>query len=358
MNPRIVLTGGGSAGHVVLNLALIPRLQEAGWTVAYMGSEAGIERSLLSDFPEVEYLPIPTGKFRRSLNLKALANNMQDVGHVLKGVGHAKKLLAQWKPDLVFSKGGFVSVPVVIGASMNHIPALTHESDMTPGLANKINMRFVKKIYTTFPKTASYLPHGKAEYLGPIIRDSLKGGSREEGLARFGFSGKKPVLVVLGGSLGAQAINKMIEHNLDSLLSDFDMLHGVGKGKRLSVDRPGYVQVEYIRDEMRDVLAMADLIVSRAGSNSIFEFLYYRKPMLLIPYVKGSRGDQVDNAAYFEEKGYGKLLDERIMSSQNFLGSLTNLYEHRQAMVEKQQEFEFRDGLRFLLEDFRKECGK
>ncbi len=351
MSGRIVLTGGGSAGHVVVNLALIPALREAGWEISYIGSERGIERQLIADQEGVAYYSIPTGKFRRERSMESLKANVRDVGNVLSGVREAKRLMRRLHPDIVFSKGGFVSVPVVLAAKQLHVPVIGHESDLTPGLANKIVAPFVRHILITFKATAKYLPREKAYYLGPLIRAQIQGGNRNEGLIRFGLEGKKPVLLVLGGSLGAEAINHMVWDNLDKLLETFDIVHGVGAKKGdSSIERPGYRQVDYIQSGMNDALKMADLIVSRAGSNAIFEFLYYRKPMLLIPYVKGSRGDQVENAAQFEKAGYAHVLDERTATGSDFLQAITKLYADREAIVAAQNHFEFHDGVKTIMQ--------
>ncbi|MDD7593757.1 MAG: undecaprenyldiphospho-muramoylpentapeptide beta-N-acetylglucosaminyltransferase [Peptoniphilaceae bacterium] len=351
MNKRIVLTGGGSAGHVVVNLALIPALEEEGWDIAYIGSETGIERDLLSDFPRVRYHAIPTGKFRRARTWENIRRNLGDVGHVLSGVAEARRVLQRERPQVVFSKGGFVSVPVVLAARRLGIPVITHESDRTPGLANKIIIPFVKRILLTFERTADFVPRDKAYYLGPIIRQQMQGGSAREGLIRFGLDGKKPVLLVVGGSLGAAKLNRLVWQNLDPLLKQFDIVHSVGAGKGDSqMERPGYVQVDYIRAGMNDALAMADVVVSRAGSNAIFEFLYYQKPMLLIPYKVGSRGDQVENAEEFERAGYAKVLDETSVTSDQFLAAVRDLLENGERYREAMRHFTFRDGVQDILE--------
>lgn len=350
MAKRIVLTGGGSAGHVVVNLALLPRLKEEGWEVHYIGSENGIEKSLLADYPDVRYHAIPTGKFRRHLSAENVAANVLDVGHVFSGVQEARHLLKSIAPHIVFSKGGFVSVPVVLAAAMRHIPVISHESDLTPGLANKMTAPFVKRILLTFESTASQVPAKKAFYLGPVIRPQIQGGSVREGRIRFGMQSNKPILLVLGGSLGAEALNKLVWENLDSLLERFEILHGVGANKGDSaIQRPGYHQVDYIKAGMNDALAMADIVVSRAGSNAIFEYLYYHKPMLLIPYWKGSRGDQVENAREFERAGYAKVLDEREASAEEFLSAVNTIMNQRDVMQRRQRSFVFSDGVETIL---------
>lgn len=346
MNKKIILTGGGTAGHVSVNLGLIPRLSQAGWTIDYVGSKEGIERDLVSDFPQVNYHAISTGKFRRRRNWENFKANVEDVGHVFSGIREAKALVKAIRPNIVFSKGGFVSVPVVFAASRQGVPVIAHESDLTPGLANKLSAPFSEKILTTFRQTLAHLPKNKGLYLGPIIRDQIKGGSREDGLRAFGFDGKKPVLLILGGSSGAVRVNEAVWKNLDPLLEVFDILHGVGKDKgRGELVRPGYRQVEFIRENMNHALAMADLIISRAGSNAIFEFLYYHKPMVLVPYRLGSRGDQVDNAQVFVDRGYAISLNDQTMSQDEFLSGVRQVWANRQDYIEAQSHFPFDDGL-------------
>ena len=361
MKKIIVLTGGGTAGHVSVNLGLIPRLREADWDINYIGSEEGIEKELVSDFPYVKYYSIPTGKLRRYPSFSNIKANLKDVGRVIKGASQAKKILREIGCQIVFSKGGFVSAPVAYGAGRLGIPVISHESDITPGLANKMVLPFTDTILTTFRETLEYLPKNKGLYLGPIIRDQIKGGSKEAGLKAFGFKGDRPILLILGGSSGAQKINEAIWANLERLLEDFDILHGTGKGKiRKDIEKAGYKQVEYIKDNMKDVLAMADIIVSRSGSNAIFEFLYYAKPMLLIPYGEGSRGDQILNAESLVKEGYAKSLAENMLGGGSLLRAIKDLYEIRDKYIDREKTFEFKDGLSEivkLLEEKRLETG-
>ncbi len=361
MKKVIVLTGGGTAGHVSVNLGLIPRLKEADWDIHYIGSEGGIEKDLISDFPYVTYHAIPTGKLRRYPSFSNIRANLKDVGRVIKGASQAKKILREIGCQIVFSKGGFVSAPVAYGAGRLGIPVISHESDITPGLANKMVLPFTDTILTTFRETLTYLPKNKGLYLGPIIRDQIKGGSREAGLEFFGFTGHKPLLLVLGGSSGAQKINEAIWENLDLLLEKYDILHGTGKGKiRKDIDKVGYKQLEYIKDRMKDALAMADVIVSRSGSNAIFEFLYYAKPMLLIPYAKGSRGDQILNAESLVKEGYAQSIGEDELGGDRPVKAVNDLYLNREKYIEREKQFEFKDGLSEilkLLEEKRLETG-
>lgn len=325
---RILFTGGGTAGHVTVNLALIPRFQQEGWEVGYVGSYEGIERELVDSLePKVPYYPISTGKLRRYFDLK----NFQDPFKVLKGIVQSYFLIRKQKPDIIFSKGGFVTVPVVIGAWLNRVPIVIHESDITPGLANKIAIPFATKVCTTFPETKEHLKTDKAEYVGAIVREELQKGDAAKGYELCGFTNEKPVLLVMGGSLGSRRINEMVWNNLDQLLQRFQIVHICGEGQLNDlINQEGYRQFAYLKQELPDVMKMADMVVSRAGSNSIFEFLSLNKPMLLIPLSRAaSRGDQILNAQSFQKMGYCEVLEEEELTDETFLAQITQVYENR-----------------------------
>ncbi|HDN0825969.1 TPA: undecaprenyldiphospho-muramoylpentapeptide beta-N-acetylglucosaminyltransferase, partial [Staphylococcus aureus] len=292
---KIAFTGGGTVGHVSVNLSLIPTALSQGYEALYIGSKNGIEREMIeSQLPEIKYYPISSGKLRRYISLE----NAKDVFKVLKGILDARKVLKKEKPDLLFSKGGFVSVPVVIAAKSLNIPTLIHESDLTPGLANKIALKFAKKIYTTFEETLNYLPKEKADFIGATIREDLKNGNAHNGYQLTGFNENKKVLLVMGGSLGSKKLNSIIRENLDALLQQYQVIHLTGKGlKDAQVKKSGYIQYEFVKEDLTDLLAITDTVISRAGSNAIYEFLTLRIPMLLVPLgLDQSRGDQIDNA--------------------------------------------------------------
>ena len=348
---RIVLTGGGTAGHVTPNLALLPHLRAEGWEVLYIGSENGIEKTLMEQ-AGVPYYGIPTGKLRRYLSRQ----NISDMFRVVQGVKDARLLLKRLKPDLVFSKGGFVAVPVVLGAKRNKIPVIIHESDITPGLANKIAMPSAKVICTTFPETLEYIPKGRGVYTGTPIRGELFAGSRKKGLAACGFDGKKPVLLQMGGSLGAVKLNNCLRDCLPALLETFDIVHLCGKGHlETELNRQqGYKQFEYVSDGLADLFAAADLIVSRAGSNSISEFLALEKPHLLIPLsAKASRGDQILNAASFEKQGFARVLQEEDLSPEMLLGSIQILYECREKHIAAMRNSHGKNGVEGVMAQIR-----
>ncbi|MFC5649652.1 undecaprenyldiphospho-muramoylpentapeptide beta-N-acetylglucosaminyltransferase [Paenibacillus solisilvae] len=329
---RILFTGGGSAGHVTVNAALIPSFLNEGWQVSYIGSVNGIESQLVGRMEGVAYFGIATGKLRRYVDLQ----NVKDPFRVMKGVYQAYRLIRKLKPDVLFSKGGFVSVPVVLGAWLNRVPVLIHESDLTPGLANRIAIPFAQAVCVTFEQTARTLKGGKSVHIGPIIRQELLQGRASRGLNWCKFTPGKPVLLIMGGSLGASKINQMVRKHVRELTSQYQIIHICGKGQLdSSLQLPGYLQFEYIHDELPDVLAAADIVISRAGSNSIFEFLALRKPMLLIPLSKASsRGDQILNAELFEQDGYGKVLLEDEMTDERFLQSLEWVYVNKDQIAE------------------------
>ncbi|HHB3433894.1 TPA: undecaprenyldiphospho-muramoylpentapeptide beta-N-acetylglucosaminyltransferase, partial [Staphylococcus aureus] len=273
---KIAFTGGGTVGHVSVNLSLIPTALSQGYEALYIGSKNGIEREMIeSQLPEIKYYPISSGKLRRYISLE----NAKDVFKVLKGILDARKVLKKEKPDLLFSKGGFVSVPVVIAAKSLNIPTLIHESDLTPGLANKIALKFAKKIYTTFEETLNYLPKEKADFIGATIREDLKNGNAHNGYQLTGFNENKKVLLVMGGSLGSKKLNSIIRENLDALLQQYQVIHLTGKGlKDAQVKKSGYIQYEFVKEDLTDLLAITDTVISRAGSNAIYEFLTLRIP--------------------------------------------------------------------------------
>ncbi|WP_409341241.1 undecaprenyldiphospho-muramoylpentapeptide beta-N-acetylglucosaminyltransferase [Paenibacillus sp. MBLB4367] len=351
----IVFTGGGSAGHVTPNLALISALRQEGWNAAYIGSADGIEKQII-DEAGIPFHHISSGKLRRYFDLK----NMKDPFKVLKGVWDSYKLLRKLKPSIVFSKGGFVSVPVVVAGWMRGIPVIIHESDITPGLANKLSVPFARKVCVTFPETLSLAAKRgaaaegseKAVLTGLPIRSELQAGSAERGRAMCEFTRTKPVLLVMGGSLGAKAINEAVRAKLPNLLQRFQIVHICGKGnleRELDGTR-GYRQFEYVNKELPDLLAMTDVVVSRAGATSICEFLALQKPMVLIPLTRqASRGDQIVNAASFEKSGYGRVLPEEQATADSLHALVTNVYEEREHYIERMARSEIKDGVRAIV---------
>lgn len=326
---KIVLTGGGTAGHVTPNIALLPSLKDAGYEITYMGSYDGIEKRLIGDF-DIPYVGISTGKFRRYLDLK----NFTDPFRVVRGYAEAKKFFKSYRPDVVFSKGGFVSVPVVRAAASLRIPCIIHESDMTPGLANKLCISVAKKVCCNFPETLKLLPAEKAVLTGSPIRAELSQGNRLAGLKLCGFSTNKPVIMVIGGSLGASNVNKAVREALPELLQDFQVVHLCGRGKidNLYLNTEGYKQFEYVTAELKDLFAMADLVISRAGANAICELLALKKPNILIPLPSSSsRGDQLLNARSFEAQGFSIVIDEDYLTTRLLSEKVHELYSNRES---------------------------
>jgi len=343
MSKKIILTGGGTAGHVTPNIALLPTLKENDFEITYIGSISGIEKGLIEE-QGIEYYGIETGKLRRYFDPK----NFSDPFRVIKGYFQAKKIIKKIKPDVLFSKGGFVSVPVVRAAAKLGVPCIIHESDMTPGLANKLCIPKAKKVCCNFPETFNLIPPSKAVLTGSTIRKELLEGDKEAGKKFCEFKDDKPVIMVVGGSQGSAAVNGAIRDSLNELLKKYNIIHLTGKDKmdNLLLTIEGYKQVEYVRDELKDVFALADIVVSRAGANAICELLALHKPNLLIPLPSGSsRGDQILNAASYQEQGFSMVLSEDDMTSQLLIEKINTLYENREEYIERMKKSNQKDAI-------------
>ena len=349
---RIILTGGGTAGHVTPNIALLPKLRELDYDIHYIGSYEGIEKKLIED-ANVPYYGIASGKLRRYFDPK----NFSDPFRVLQGYGQARKLLKKLKPDVIFSKGGFVAVPVVLAAKHLHIPVIIHESDMTPGLANKISLPAATRVCCNFPETMRFVPEGKAVLTGSPIREELLHGNKLAALSLCGFTANKPVILVIGGSQGSVVVNDAIRGILPELLKTYQVIHLCGKGKLDSTktDMEGYIQFEYVKKELADLFALADICISRAGANAICELLALRKPNLLIPLsANASRGDQILNAESFENQGFSEVLTEENLAPTIMLPIINKLYEKRAdyiAAMEKSGQSDAISKIISLIED-------
>ncbi len=352
--PHILFTGGGSAGHVTPNIALIEYAQEQHWRVSYIGSRHGIERRMIEPL-DVPFYRVVTGKLRRYFSWA----NFIDPFRIVAGFLQSLMLCLKLQPDLVFSKGGFVSVPVVIAAWVLRIPVISHESDVTPGLANRIAYPFCQKICVTFDATLTSLPDDRVVVTGTPVRRALLEGDAGRGLAWLGMvepERDKPLLLVLGGSLGARVINKQIRALLDELLADFNVVHVTGAGQLdPGLSRAGYEQREFIGDEFGDVLAAASLVVSRAGANTVYEMLVTRKPHLLIPLGRdASRGDQMDNAKTFSDAGYSTVIQEDALSDDVFLEAVRGLHRRADEVARKLAGFEKRDSVALLFAEIQR----
>ncbi|MGN0166059.1 MAG: undecaprenyldiphospho-muramoylpentapeptide beta-N-acetylglucosaminyltransferase [Lachnospiraceae bacterium] len=329
---KIVLTGGGTAGHVTPNIAMIERLKKENYEIYYIGSKDGIEKKLIENIG-IPYYGISTGKLRRYFDWK----NFTDPFRVIKGFSEAKKLIKEIDPDICFSKGGFVSVPVVLAAKSRKVPVIVHESDMTPGLANKIAIPAATKVCCNFPETVKELPDNKGIYTGTPIRKELFTGSKEAGLKFCGFDDSKPVLLVVGGSTGAKSVNEAVRNCLDELLKKYQIIHLCGKGKADENYNgiSGYIQIEYCDKEMKDMLAAADIVISRAGANAICELLALRKPNILIPLsAASSRGDQILNAESFKKQGFSIVLQDEQVNNETLLNAVNELETNKQTYID------------------------
>jgi len=340
---KIILTGGGTAGHVTPNIALLPKLKELGYEILYVGSRNGIEKTLIEK-EGIPYREISAGKLRRYIDLK----NLSDPFRVIRGFDEACRIMKTYRPDVVFSKGGYVSVPVVLAAELFRIPVVSHESDMTPGLANKITMHAVRKICCNFPETLSALPKGKGAVTGCPIRKELFEGDRERGLSLCGFNGGKPVILVIGGSLGAVHVNTAVRNVLPDLLKEFDVIHICGKNN-VSGDlegTAGYCQFDYVNEDLKDLFAAADLFISRAGANAICEIAALAKPNILIPLgLDASRGDQILNARSFEKQGFSKVLMEEDITGKTLVMQVEKLWEEKELYIAAMKKSSLSDGV-------------
>lgn len=348
MKKTIVLTGGGSAGHVTPNMALLPGLQAHNLDVHYIGQHAGIEHDLITPL-KIPYHAISAGKLRRYLDLK----NVADVFRVGWGFLQAAALLHKLRPVVVFSKGGFVSCPVVWAAWMLRIPVVIHESDLTPGLANKFSSPFATRICYSFPETLHYLPPGKAIHTGIPIRETLRSGNPAKGREICGFADQKPVILIMGGSLGARAINDAVRSAFPVLRNDFNICHLCGAGHRDSMfeDIAGYAQFDYVSEELPHLFALADMVISRAGATALFELLALRKPALLIPLpLTSSRGDQIVNARSFEQQDFSDVLLEEKLTPETLIATVKNTYARRNQLTQAMQQAGTTDGVERVLD--------
>lgn len=332
---KIVLTGGGTSGHVTPNIALFEPLKKEGFEIFYIGTKNGIENTLIKQ-ENIPFYEIQAGKLRRYIDME----NIKDVARIIKGTAQAKKILKDIQPDVVFSKGGFVSCPVVWAAKSLKIPVIIHESDITPGLANKLSFSSATKICCAFPETMKSLPEGRSVYTGLPVREEIKTGNRSLGEQLCDFEDKKPMLLIMGGSQGSEFLNKLVRANLDDLMEVFDVCHLCGKGHidETLLNVKGYCQFEYLNHELKDVLAAADMLVSRAGATAIFEILALKKPALLVPLSrKASRGDQIENSKSFKKQGFCEYEEEENLTGERFVEKIKEVFFNKDKYIESQQ---------------------
>lgn len=323
----ILFTGGGTAGHVTPNIGLIQQCLAEQWQVIYAGSKTGIEKSIIENL-KIPYHSIATGKLRRYFSWRTFIEPFVIFLGIVQGFFLCRKI----KPNVVFSKGGFVAFPIVVGAWLNRIPVIVHESDLSPGLANKLSFPFAQKICMTFDVAKQHFPADKIVVTGLPFRDALLEGNADKGREFCQFTTKKPILLILGGSLGAAIINQTVRQILPKLLNIFQVVHVCGKGKIDSNlnNQQDYRQFEYIDAELADVFACADLVVSRAGANAVHELLRLKKPHVLIPLSKrASRGDQIENANFYEKQGVSRVLLEENLTAESLFNMIEDGYAKR-----------------------------
>ena len=347
----IVLTGGGTAGHVTPNIAMIPTLEKEGWDIRYIGSHEGIEKKLIED-EGIPYYGISSGKLRRYIDLK----NITDPFKVVKGLLDAFTLLRKLKPNVVFSKGGYVSVPVVIAAKMRGIPVVIHESDITPGLANKIAFPFAKKICVNFPETLGHVKD-KGVITGTPIREDLFKGDISQGRKICNFKNDKPTITIMGGSQGSVRINTIVREILNDLLPSYNIIHICGKGnldKKLE-GLQGYKQFEYVGEELPHIFAITTLMLSRAGANAIAEIIALKIPALLVPLsLEASRGDQILNAKSMEKQGLCMVMEEEDMNKGSLQQAIDKLYKQREEYIKQMNKNKTSSGIELVLNEIRK----
>lgn len=333
---RIALTGGGTAGHVTPNIALLNTLYSNNWEVDYIGSKDGIEHKMIQAMG-ISYYSVRSGKLRRYFSWQ----NFVDPFNLLIGIFQAFFLLKKLEINVIFSKGGFVSLPVVIAGYLRKIPVAIHESDMTPGLANKLSFPFAKKVCVNFASTKKHIKStDKVEVTGTPIREELFKGSKERGLELCGFTHDLPCLLVIGGSQGSKIINRAIRESLTELTKRYQVMHICGKNNidKDLVKRKGYIQIEYADIEIADYFAAADIVVSRSGANSLCELLALQKPHVLIPLSKKySRGDQIDNAKYFEKQGISVVIDEEALNHSSLFKALKLCEDNSKMAIDEMQ---------------------
>lgn len=331
---KIIVAGGGTGGHIIPNLALLKELEKKvpDLEVLYVGSWKGMEADMV---PEAGYdfEGISCGKLRRYFSWENFLDIFRTIGGIFQSIG----IINKFKPEIIFCKGGYVSFPVAIAGWICRKPVILHESDLELGLANRLSAKVAKKVCVSFPETISIWEKRKPKmaakmiYTGNPVRPELRDGDSQKGWEFTGLKKGKKVMLVMGGSQGAQFINELIWHNLDQLLDKYQVVHVCGKGKisKDTLDKEGYFACEFIGPELKDVYAITDLIISRAGANSLAEIAYLQKPAILVPLVVGSRGDQVSNAEAFAKNNPVTVLDEKGIDYHqlDLLGRIDQLFK-------------------------------
>ena len=330
---KIVFTGGGTAGQIIPNLAIIEELKN--YKIYYLGSN-GMEKEILKAYPQITYIEIPIAKFRRSLSLKNLLLPFK----LTSAINKTKKILKKISPDLIFSKGGFVSIPPCLAANKLNIPIITHESDLSVGLANKVIARKAKYLCCSFQSTADNYQRN-AIFTGSPIRKKIMNGDKNKILSRHKIKGNNPIILIVGGSLGAMAINNTIWDNIEKITNRYTIIHIVGKNNiNKAINTTNYIQLEFVED-IENYFACADLVISRAGSNTIFELLSIHKPMILIPLPKSShsRGDQEDNAKYFLDNKLAFVINQNKLDIDILSQTISHTLKNKLSIIKTMQNF-------------------
>ncbi len=323
----IAVTGGGTGGHIFPIIAVIEELRRRGeGNIIWMGEKGGREEEWAGNLV-ISVYGICTGKIRRYFSLR----NVTDLFRVVAGTLQALIILLKLRPAVLFSKGGFASVPPAVAARILRIPVVAHESDTTPGLATRVVARFATVICVSFEKTAGFFPAKRVMHTGNPVRSLIKEGNGERGLRRLGFGERFPIVTVIGGSLGARSLNEAVREMCSCYELHFNLVHQCGRGNALGGSSPKrYREVEFLDEEVGDVLAASDLIVSRAGAGALYEIGYLEKPSILVPLPRAaSRGEQIANARYFEENGASVVLPEERLNGQNLYENITALLSER-----------------------------
>lgn len=333
----IILTGGGTAGHILGNIALLPKLETSFGKIIYIGSKNGIEKEIVAKYPQIEYIGTDTVKLIRKFTFK----NFKIPFILLKSIKDCQKIIKEKQPDVIFSKGGYVSIPVVMAGHKMGIPVVLHESDLSLGLANKLTKRKVKCICTTFPQTAQKLKNGV--WSGSPIRQEIFNGNKDF-IKKFDAPKNLPVLLIMGGSQGSNIINNAVWNNLDFLCKNFFVVHITGRDKAKNIKHQNYAELEYT-DRIQDLLVASDFAITRGGSNAIWEMLALKIPMLIIPLSKKiSRGDQIENAKYFEKEGFSITLLEDELTDLSFKHKIKELLVKKDLILEKMNSVPIRNG--------------
>lgn len=338
MKKKVFFTGGGTGGHVYPALAIIEELNKNGkYDISWIGSKNGMEYNIITNYG-IKFHSIPSGKLRRYFSFL----NFIDLFKIIAGFIKSFFILIKYRPDIIFSKGGYVTVPPIIISKILKIKSVTHESDMSPGLATKINSKFVNKILLPYEETKKYFKtelHDKLITTGNPIRKEFFSTDKINGRKIMGFTNNRPVILVLGGSLGAKEVNDLILDAKDLLINDYNIYHQMGDNKFVETDTDSYKTTPFIREHMADIISASDIIISRAGASAVWEFATVGIPAIFIPLTVGSRGDQMLNARYSEKRGISLVLTGGEINADCLNRSINKLNSNKAGMIKVMNEF-------------------